>query len=65
MGTSVPSLRLRGWWTSPAEIREQWDRREQLWDYGQALLRVDDEDGEIDLWRLADLLLEDGFSLEE
>jgi hypothetical protein len=31
----------------------------------QELLRVDDDVGEIDLWCLADLLPEDGFSLEE
>jgi hypothetical protein len=36
-----------GWWTSPADIGSQWDRREQLWDYGQELLRVDDEEGDI------------------
>ena len=36
-----------GWLTSTADIREQWDRREQLWEEGQELLRVDDEEGEI------------------
>ena len=54
-----------GWWTYTAEMRYQWDRREQLWEYGQELLRVDYEEGDITLWRLADLLLEDGFALEE
>ena len=40
-------------------------RSEQLWEEGQELLRVEYEDGEINLWRLAELLLEDGFSLEK
>ena len=54
-----------GWWTYTADIRYQWDAREQIREYGQEVLRVDYEEGEINLWRLADLLLEDGFSLEE
>jgi hypothetical protein len=54
-----------GWWTSPAGSREQWDRREQPWDSGQEVLWVDYEEGGITLWRLADLLLEDVFSVEE
>ena len=54
-----------GWWTYTVEISYRWDPQEQMWEYGQELLRVDDEDGEINLFRLAGLLLEDGFSLEE
>jgi hypothetical protein len=43
-----------------------WALRDQLWEEGQVVLRMDDEDGEIDLaLRLADLLLEDGFVLEQ
>ena len=47
-----------GWWISPAEIRYQWDGREQLWDSGQELLRVGYDERELDLWRLADLILD-------
>src|SRR5262249_40789428 len=51
--------------TSPADIREQWGSREQRWEEGQELFRVDDGEGEINsALRLAELPLEDGFSLE-
>ena len=68
-GDAAPSATVafeEGWWTSTAEIHYRWDPREQLWEYGQEQLQVDDEEGKIDsALRLADLLLEDGFFLEK
>lgn len=46
-----------GWWISTAEIRYPWDARVQLWDSGRELLRVENNERERDLWRLADLIL--------
>jgi hypothetical protein len=36
-----------GGWTYTAQMYYQWDRREQLWEYGQELLRVEYEEGDI------------------
>ena len=52
-------------WTYTATMGYQWDPREKMWEYAQDLVYEQYAEGEIDLWQFADLLLEQGWALEE